>query len=141
MPGFETAPPDVRALLPMRISELGLRIDGSPIERHVLRLYRDLDRTALRYFRPRCYLTDEWGCPSGEPIIGIPFYLADPKLARLEQEVDDLETDREIAMYLRHEAGHAFNDAYELYRTGEWRDLFGPFKLTRPSGSPWLRRP
>ena len=23
--------------------------------------------------RPACYLTDEWGCPSGEPIIGIPF--------------------------------------------------------------------
>jgi hypothetical protein len=31
-------------------------------------------------------------------------------------------------MYLRHEAGHAFNYAYELYRTPEWRDLFGPFR-------------
>jgi hypothetical protein len=31
-------------------------------------------------------------------------------------------------MYLRHEAGHAFNYAYELYKTSEWRDLFGPFR-------------
>ena len=31
-------------------------------------------------------------------------------------------------MYLRHEAGHAFNYAYELYKTPEWRDLFGPFR-------------
>jgi hypothetical protein len=31
-------------------------------------------------------------------------------------------------MYLRHEAGHAFNYAYELYKTEEWRALFGPFR-------------
>jgi hypothetical protein len=30
-------------------------------------------------------------------------------------------------MYLRHEAGHAFNYAYRLYQTPEWRELFGPF--------------
>ena len=30
-------------------------------------------------------------------------------------------------MYLRHEAGHAFNYAYRLYATPEWRELFGPF--------------
>src|SRR6266568_4137017 len=66
-------------------------------------------------------------CPSEEPIIGIPFYLADPKLAQLEKEIDDLEDEREIRMYLRHEAGHAFNYAYRLYQTPEWRELFGPF--------------
>ncbi len=124
---FETAPPDVRALLPQRISQLGLKLEGSPVERYVKMLYREIERKGLRHFRPPCYLTDEWGCPSGEPIIGIPFYLADPKLARLEKEIDDLEDEREIRMYLRHEAGHAFNYAYRLYETGEWRDLFGPF--------------
>ncbi len=30
-------------------------------------------------------------------------------------------------MYLRHEAGHAFNYAYELYDAPEWIELFGPF--------------
>ena len=127
MRAFEATPPDLRALLPLRISQLGLKLEGSPVERYVKRLYRELERKGLRHFRPPCYLTDEWGCPSGEPIIGIPFYLADPKLARLEKEIDDLEGAREIRMYLRREAGHAFNYAYKLYETTEWRELFGPF--------------
>ncbi|MEK6666389.1 MAG: hypothetical protein AABZ20_08190 [candidate division NC10 bacterium] len=127
MRGFETAPPDLRALLPQRISQLGLKLEGSPVERYVKMLYREVERKGLKHFRPPCYLTDEWGCPSGEPIIGIPFYLADTKLARLEDEIDDVEDEREIRMYLRHEAGHAFNYAYKLYETAEWRELFGPF--------------
>ncbi|MGH7392736.1 MAG: putative zinc-binding metallopeptidase [Candidatus Rokuibacteriota bacterium] len=127
MRGFEVAPPDVQALLPQRISRLGLKLEGSPVERYVHELYRELERKGLRHFRPPCYLTDEWGCPSGEPIIGIPFYLADPKLAELEKVIDDVEDEREIRMYLRHEAGHAFNYAYRLYETSAWRELFGPF--------------
>src|SRR3989304_1774988 len=127
MRGCEPPPPDVRALLPQRISQLGLRLEGSPVERYVQMLHRELEKKGLRHFRPPCYLTDEWGCPDGEPIIGIPFYLADPKLARLEKEIDDVEDAREIRMYLRHEAGHAFNYAYKLYESPEWRELFGPF--------------
>jgi hypothetical protein len=125
---FEKAPPDVQEILTKPIKELGLKLEGSPLERFVQQLYRELDRKGLRRFRPLCYLTDEWGCPSGEPVIGIPFYLANPKLARLEKEMNDLEDAREILMYLRHEAGHAFNYAYELYKTPEWRELFGPFR-------------
>jgi hypothetical protein len=125
---FEKAPPDVQEILTKPIKELGLKLEGSHLERYVEKLYRELEQKGLKKFRPLCYLTDEWGCPSGEPIIGIPFYLADPKLARLEKAMNDLEDEREILMYLRHEAGHAFNYAYELYKTPEWRDLFGPFR-------------
>ncbi len=124
---FEATPPDLRALLPRRISQLGLKLEGSPVERYVKMLYRELEHKGLKHFRPPTYLTDEWGCPSGEPIIGIPFYLADRKLIRLEQEMDDVEDAREIRMYLRHEAGHAFNYAYKLHETPEWRELFGPY--------------
>ncbi len=127
MSGFEKTPPEVRELLGKRISQLGLRIEGSPVERFVHQLYRELERKGLKLFRPVCYLTDEWGCPDGQPVIGIPFYLADPKLARLEREMNDLEDAREIMMYLRHEAGHAFNYAYRLFATPEWRSRFGPF--------------
>jgi len=125
---FEKAPPDVQEILAKPIKELGLKLEGSPLERFVQKLYRELERKGLKKFRPLCYLTDEWGCPSGEPVIGIPFYLANPKLARLEKEMNDLEDSREIMLYLRHEAGHAFNYAYELYKTNEWRELFGPFR-------------
>ena len=128
MADFEKTPPDVQKILGTRISQLGLRLEGSPVERFVLQLYRELERKGLRRFRPVCYLTDEWGCPDGQPVIGIPFYLADPKLARLEREMNDLEDEREIMMYLRHEAGHAFNYAYELFKREDWKTLFGPFR-------------
>ncbi len=98
------------------------------MERFVQQLYRELETKKLIKFRPPVYLTDEWGCPSGEPIIGIPFYLADPQLAQLEKETNDLEDAREIMMILRHEAGHAFNYAYKLHRTPEWKQLFGSFR-------------
>jgi hypothetical protein len=114
-------------LLATRVRDLRLTIPGSGVERHVRRLRQELRRKRLRRFRPVFYLTDEWGCPSGQPIIGIPFYLAHPALARIERGRNDLETSREIMMYLRHEAGHAFNYAYEIYRRSEWRAMFGPF--------------
>ncbi len=125
---FEKAPPEVQEILSKPIQQLGLKLEGSPLERFVQQLYKELDAKGLKKFRPRCYLTDEWGCPNMEPVIGIPFYLADPKLQRLELEMNDLEDSRQVMMYLRHEAGHAFNYAYELYKTAEWRDLFGPFR-------------
>jgi hypothetical protein len=119
---------NLQEVLGKPIRELGLKLEGSPIERFVHQLYEELGRKGLAKFRPGCYLTDEWGCPSGEPVIGIPFYLANPELASLEKEMNDLEDKREIMMYLRHEAGHAFNYAYKLYRRPEWKNMFGPFR-------------
>lgn len=120
--------PDAQDLLSRPIRELGLKIEGSPIERLVQQLHQELAAKKLTKFHPAIYLTDEWGCPSGEPVIGVPFYLADPALMQLERETNDLEDLREIMMYLRHEAGHAFNYAYRLHRTPEWKQLFGPFR-------------
>jgi len=125
---FEKAPPDVRELLSKPIRDLGLKLEGSSVERFVHQLYRELERKGLRKFRPLVYLSDEWGCPDEEPVIGIPFYLADPKLEKLEREMNDLEDARQIMMYMRHEAGHAFNYAYELYKTPEWQAQFGKFR-------------
>ena len=128
MVSFEHAPPEARQLLPVRIRDLGLELESSPVAELVRRLYGELENAGLPHFRPRCYLSDEWGSPTGEPVIGIPFYLGDRRVANLEDAVNDIEGEREIMMYLRHEAGHAFNHAYELYRTDEWHDLFGSFR-------------
>jgi Putative zinc-binding metallo-peptidase len=114
-------------LMRSRISDLGLHVEGSEIEPLVQRLYEELDRAGLK-FKPPIYLTDEWGCPEGVPIIGVPFYLARPELSRIEEEIgEDLETSDESMMYLRHEAGHAFNYAYVLYEEEEWHRIFGPY--------------
>ena len=124
---FEHTPPEARELLAKPIRSLGLRLEGTPLEELVQQLYAELAARGLGRFRPGVYLSDEWACPDREPVIGIPFYLADPKLAALERAINDLEDEKEILMYLRHEAGHAFNYAYLLYETKEWLDLFGPF--------------
>jgi hypothetical protein len=117
-----------RNLLSRRISDLALRIAGTRLEDLVNELYQELEKAGIS-FRPKTYLSDEWGCPQGVPVIGIPFYLADPVLCKLENELTGIEaeTDSEIMMCLRHEAGHAFNYAYRLYLKAEWRRIFGPF--------------
>jgi len=128
MDSIELAPPEPPQIQNTRICDLGLTIEGSAVEKLVQQLYRELEQKKITRFRPACYLTDEWGCPSGEPVIGIPFYLARPDLGQIEREINDLEDHREVMMYLRHEAGHAFNYAYKLHRTPEWKQLFGPYR-------------
>src|SRR5215216_6528726 len=116
-----------RTLLERRISDLGLTISGSMVERLQEQLYRELEAKELA-FKPPVYLSDQWGCPDGTPLIGVPFYLADPRLARLEEEeAVEVETELEAIKYMRHEAGHAFNYAYRLYDHPDWRRTFGPY--------------
>ena len=114
-------------LLGRPISELGLSIRGTVVEELAQRLYGELAARGLD-FRPPIYLSDQWGCPEGIPIIGVPFYLADPRLARIEEEIAvEVEGDGDVMRYLRHEAGHAFNYAYRLYDRADWRQTFGPY--------------
>src|SRR2546425_11430859 len=51
---FEKTPSDVRELLGKRISQLGLRLEGSPVERYVHQLYRELERKGIKRFHPTC---------------------------------------------------------------------------------------
>ena len=115
------------ALLGKRISELGLQIRGSRVERLVEELYRELAARSIS-FRPPVYLSDQWGCPDGTPLIGVPFYLVDRRLERLESEMSgSVEDDAEAMRYLRHECGHAVNYAFNLYERADWRRTFGSF--------------
>ena len=114
-------------LLGQRISELGLHLRGTPLEQLVNKLYDELRARGLA-FLPPVYLSDEWGCPDSTPVIAAPFYLADERLMRIEEErAAGVESEAESMRYLRHEAGHAYNYAYRLYDRPEWRQLFGPY--------------
>jgi hypothetical protein len=116
-------------LLKMKIRDFNLSIHKSPLEPFIENLYAELDAKGIT-FHPPCYLADEWLCPDGEPIIGIPFCLAHPRLKHIEQKMMlEVEggTDASCMRLLRHEAGHALNYAYKLYNKTRWRELFGPF--------------
>jgi len=114
-------------LLDLRILDLPLRIEGTWLEERVAQLYRELKAKNL-LFEPRCYLADEWLTPEGEPLIGIPFYLAHPRLIALEKKMM-LEAEGDSSEWcmklLRHEAGHALTYAFRLNRKRSWQRVFG----------------
>jgi hypothetical protein len=115
-------------LLQLRMCDLRLELRRSPVQRYVKRLYSELDERGIR-FRPHVWLSEEWFSPDGVPGIAVPFYLAHPRLMRLERKMT-----REVEggnvnwcmRILRHEAGHAIDSAYRLRRRAHWRALFGP---------------
>ena len=126
-------------LLGRRISELGLAIGGTRVERLVSRLYEELAARGVA-FRPPVYLSDQWGCPDGTPLIGVPFYLADERLERIEAEhAGAVESDDEAMRYLRHEAGHAVNYAFRLHERQEFGAIFGDYG--RPYAEHYLADP
>ena len=121
-------------LLCLRFCNLRLSIEGTFLEDQVSRLYKEMDAAGIR-FHPECYLADEWLTPDDEPVVGVAFYLAHPRLMKLEQKMMlDVEggTPKTCMMLLRHEAGHAMNYAYRLYRRKKWKELFGSFSTDYP---------
>jgi hypothetical protein len=114
-------------LLATRICDLGLQLEGSPIEPHVQALYGELEHKGVS-FRPLCYLGDEWFSPEDVPAISIPFYFAHPRLLALEQkmmlEVEGGEPES-FQRLLRHECGHAIEHAFQLHRRRKRQELFG----------------
>ena len=118
-------------LMAVRICDLGLSLRNSHLWPDVLQLYQELYAKKIR-FAPTCYFADEWFVPEGDPVIGIPFYLANKQLMRLEKkmigEVEG-ETPAYFMKLLRHEAGHAISYAFRLHRRRTYQRIFGPSKL------------
>ena len=114
-------------LLDLRLSQLPVRIEGTWLEAKVAQLHRELSARDIR-FAPRCYLADEWLTPEGEPVVGIPFYLAHPRLIALQKKMmleAEGDTDDWCMKLLRHEAGHALSYAFGLNRRRSWQRVFG----------------
>jgi hypothetical protein len=118
--------PDER-LLDIRLCDLGVTIREGELADRIGQLYDELRGLGLR-FRPHFWLSDEWYCPDGVPGVAIPFYLAHPRLARLELghmlEVEG-GTPEWCMRLLRHETGHAVENAYRLRRRHRRQQLFG----------------
>jgi len=114
-------------LLEVRMCDLALTIEGTELEPRIAQLNAELESRGLT-FKPRYYLADEWFTPDGVAAIAIPFYLAHPRLAKLEnsQMLEVEGADHEGCMrILRHEAGHAIDNAYLLRLRPTRRRLFG----------------
>jgi len=113
-------------LLTVKMCDLDLRIEGTQLEPRIAQLNTELQTRNL--VCPHYYLSDEWFTPDGVPGIAIPFYLAHPRLEKLELalmlEVEGGDPESCLRI-LRHEAGHAIDNAYRLRRRPTRRRLFG----------------
>ncbi len=114
--------------------DLGLRIEGTELELYIERLYDELARKGLS-FRPYFWLSNEWFTPDAHSGIAIPFYLAHPRLKALEaRQMYEAEggTESSCMRILRHETGHAMDNAYRLHFRKRYRELFGSWATPYP---------
>src|SRR5262245_49328831 len=106
-----------RQLLDMRFCDLPLKIRGTHLEQRVEKLYRELEARSVA-FRPHVWLSEEWFTPDGVSGFAIPFYLAHPRLMKLERsqmlEVEGA-AEGEGMRILPHEGGHAIDNVYRLH--------------------------
>ena len=121
-------------LLQVRLKDLKVTVEGTWLQRCLDDLHEELDQRGLRV-RPHAWISSEWFSPDDTPGIAIPFYLAHPRLMRLERKmIIDVEggTVPECMRILRHEAGHVVQHAYQLHRRRRWQQLFGPSSTRYP---------
>ena len=122
------------ALLEKRIRQLGLTLDGTPLQPLIRQLYDELSARGLQ-FHPPCHVGDEWFVPMGIPAIFVPFFLVHDRLRKLEKHmVLEVEggTAETFMQLMRHEAGHAYSYAYHLYRKKKWQQTFGLASTEEP---------
>ncbi len=123
-----------KQLLQTRICDLDVSIENSPLQANIDRLYDEMSARGIR-IKPHCWLSDDWFSPDGIPGIAIPFYMAHPRLMRLERK-EMLEVEGGTASWcmriLRHEAGHAIDTAYRLNRRKKYRQIFGRYSNPYP---------
>lgn len=114
-------------LLQVPLKEIKVTLEGTWLDQCLHGLNEELARRNI-VARAHGWISDEWFSPPKTPGIAFPFYLAHPRLMRLERKMMlEVEggTRRDCMRILRHEAGHVVQHAYGLHRRRRWQNLFG----------------
>jgi hypothetical protein len=114
-------------LLGLRLCDLNVQIHGSFLEERIEQLYEELGDRGIG-FRPHFWLSEEWFTPDAVPGSALAFYVTHPRLMKLERsQMLEVEggTHDWCMRILRHEAGHALDNAYLLRRRRKRQQLFG----------------
>lgn len=125
----------IKELLQTRICDLPIALDEHPlIKARIRKLNQELRGHHIR-FRPHIWISDDWFSPDGHPGFAIPFYLFHPKLVRLEKRFMGFAegtNQKDFMRLLRHETGHAIDNAYGLRKNKRRQQLFGLTKQKYP---------
>jgi hypothetical protein len=120
-------------LLDLQMSQLPLLIEGTLASR-TDQLREEISSRGLK-LPLHFYLADEWFMPDGSIAIAIPFYLAHQRFEKLEEaqmfEVEGGEHEWCMRI-LRHEAGHAIDNAFKLRLKRQRREIFGSHREPYP---------
>jgi len=114
-------------ILKLRMKDLKISLKDESLVTCILKVQKELGEKGLQ-LSPYYYLGDEWFSPEGEIAISIPFFLAHPRLRRLEKNFMmecEGDTDEEFLRLLRHEMGHVFEHAFKVSRRKKWQSIFG----------------
>jgi hypothetical protein len=119
-----------------RICDLPLRDVKKRVKHYQNHLRLELKKKGIR-FNPHIWVSDDWFCHDGIPGFAMPFYLFHPRLIAMEKTHIGLvegATERHRLRLMRHELGHAIDNAFGLRKNKERQAVFGP------SNKPYPRR-
>lgn len=114
-------------LLGLKINSLELDLASSWLAPLIEKLKRELRQKHL-LFTPHIWLSDDWFSPDGSAGFAIPFYLLHPRLIELEKEMmgfTEGESCQDAMKLMRHETGHAIDNAFRLRRNKRRQVVFG----------------
>ncbi|MCP4915181.1 MAG: hypothetical protein GY909_18825 [Oligoflexia bacterium] len=122
---------DQKNILDIRICELAkcedLSLERSWLAPLISKLYRELSSKGLD-FKPEVWVSDDWFSPDGSAGFALPFFLLHPELMKLERQAKgevEGSTLNWAMKLLRHETGHALDNAYRLRRNKTRQRIFG----------------
>jgi hypothetical protein len=122
---WATLPED--ALLETPLKDLKVRLEGTWLAGRLADLNTELRGRGLK-LKVHGWISDEWFSAPETPGVAFPFYLAHPRLMRIERKMM-LEVEggtlRDCMRLLRHEAGHVVEYAFGLHKRKRWQRLFG----------------
>lgn len=123
--GWTTLPEDELLAIPLK--DLKVRLDRTWLADCLKNLNAELLKRGI-LVKVHGWVSDEWFSAPETPGIAFPFYLAHPRLKRLERKMMfEVEggTRRECMQLLRHEAGHVVEYAFALHKRKRFQRLFG----------------
>jgi hypothetical protein len=93
----------------------------------------ELKRAGIVHFEPIFGLGDSgFWCADRAITVALPWFLATEELKALAEHRYPMDWEN-VLRGVRHEIGHAINYAFELWKTEEWRQLFGDFTKPYPA--------